>query len=317
MKPSAEAFLILALLALLFFLSMRSRLSQREEIVRATPLGKRPQRRPRPCTAEPEAPQTPLGPVRVACVGDSLTRGDRDANGSKPLRKWALVGNYPIRLQERLGRQFSVFNFGHGGAALMTLSGFHYGETSEHAAALDYNPNLVVLMLGTNDARLPVWRNPDLASKRPAAAAQLAADAEAIVLRFLALSNAPALLMVTPPPLLEPGNEENRKRFVLPALREGYARARRAAHDNGTADGGWLCVPRALSLISLDGVIPADEEIFLPDRVHLNFKGTKKLADYVADHLSKCKAARNALARKRRRRPACAREVLYDNAEML
>ena len=65
------------------------------------------------------------------------------------------------------------------------------------------------------------------------------------------------------------------------------------------------------------GVIPADEEIFLPDRVHLNFKGTKKLADYVADHLSKCKAARNALARKRRRRPACAREVLYDNAEML
>ena len=84
--------------------------------------------------------------------------------------------------------------------------------------------------------------------------------------------------MVTPPPLLEPGNEENRKRFVLPALREGYARARRAARDNGTADGGWLCVPRALSLISLDGVIPADEEIFLPDRVHLNFKGTKKLA---------------------------------------
>ena len=63
--------------------------------------------------------------------------------------------------------------------------------------------------------------------------------------------------------------------------------------------------------------IPADEEIFLPDRVHLNFKGTKKLADYVADHLSKCKAARNALARKRRRRPTCAREVLYDNAEML
>ena len=69
--------------------------------------------------------------------------------------------------------------------------------------------------------------------------------------------------------------------------------------------------------LSLGGVIPADEEIFLPDRVHLNFKGTKKLADYVADHLSKCKAARNALARKRRRRPACAREVLYDNAEML
>ena len=73
----------------------------------------------------------------------------------------------------------------------------------------------------------------------------------------------------------------------------------------------------ARKLKSLDGVIPADEEIFLPDRVHLNFKGTKKLADYVADHLSKCKAARNALARKRRRRPACAREVLYDNAEML
>ena len=147
---------------------------------------------------------------------------------------------------------------------------------------------------------------------------QDAADADAIIGRFLALSNAPALVLVTPPPLLEPGSEDARTRHVIPALRDGYARARRAVGANATRSGdGWLCVPRALSLISLDGVIPADEEIFLPDRVHLNFKGTKKLADYVADHLSKCKAARNALARKRRRRPACAREVLYDNAEML
>ena len=174
----------------------------------------------------------------------------------------------------------------------MTLSGFHYGETSEHTAALDYNPNLVA-DARTNDARLP-WRN----------RARLEAASGGGAARCRRRSDRPSLPRAVEragarhghaAAAARAGQRGESQRFVLPALREGYARARRAARDNGTADGGWLCVPRALSLISLDGVIPADEEIFLPDRVHLNFKGTKKLADYVADHLSKC-AARNALA---------------------
>ena len=119
----------------------------------------------------------------------------------------------------------------------------------------------------------------------------------------------------SPPPLL--GNERGVQAFrAARAARRLRPRAAGGARQRHRRRRLALRAARA-GLISLDGVIPADEEIFLPDRVHLNFKGTKKLADYVADHLSKCKAARNALARKRRRRPACAREVLYDNAEML
>ena len=54
--------------------------------------------------------------LRVACVGDSLTRGDRDANEQVAAQVGA-GGQLPDPAAERLGRQFSVFNFGHGGAA--------------------------------------------------------------------------------------------------------------------------------------------------------------------------------------------------------
>src|SRR6056297_1224323 len=49
-------------------------------------------------------------PIRVACLGDSITAGARvDAKSE----------SYPARLQELLGDNFEVRNFGIGGATLL------------------------------------------------------------------------------------------------------------------------------------------------------------------------------------------------------
>ncbi len=74
-------------------------------------------------------------PIRVACVGDSIT---------------AITG-YPSYLQQMLGSNYSVGNFGVTGSTVLLKSWKPYMNQSEFQAALDYKPNIVFIMLGTND----------------------------------------------------------------------------------------------------------------------------------------------------------------------
>ena len=65
------------------------------------------------------------GTTRVACVGDSLTRGDgRHEPGlgtHSPLKAEILGrGSYPARLGQQLGPRFEVGNFDRSGITAMT-----------------------------------------------------------------------------------------------------------------------------------------------------------------------------------------------------
>ncbi len=106
--------------------------------------------------------------IRIACVGDSLTRGDgrHEPFNSflKPSKKHILQkrGNYPLALHalgcEAIGRCV-VRNFGHGGATASNCSDLPYESTREYKAALKWRPHVVVLMLGTNDAKEGNWES--------------------------------------------------------------------------------------------------------------------------------------------------------------
>lgn len=92
-----------------------------------------------------------LGKIRVACVGDSITAG---ACAEQTL-------GYPAILQELLGSEFEVINFGNGGKTLLNkgLCGppptddCSYVSTSTYQQALQSNPDILTIMLGTNDAK--------------------------------------------------------------------------------------------------------------------------------------------------------------------
>ena len=104
------------------------------------------------------ATTTSLAVTRVACLGDSLTRGD-GAHERRPPRekRFTQRGNYPARLQDLLGPGYVVRNFGHGGASACNASDVPYAATRAYATARRWRADVVVLMLGTNDAKTMHW----------------------------------------------------------------------------------------------------------------------------------------------------------------
>lgn len=81
---------------------------------------------------------------RVACIGDSLTYGHSWHNQS-----------YPVYLQEFLGDEIEVRNFGVNGSAVTNRNESNYklkyDTLQEYADSLEFQPDVVVIMLGSND----------------------------------------------------------------------------------------------------------------------------------------------------------------------
>lgn len=82
--------------------------------------------------------------VKVACVGDSNTKAQ-----------------YPQFLQEYLGVNYNVKNFGEYGATLIDGSNFPYPKIDEYKRSLNFKPDIVLIMFGTNDANIKWCLNPD------------------------------------------------------------------------------------------------------------------------------------------------------------
>lgn len=89
--------------------------------------------------------------IKVACVGNSVTFGyglkNREAE------------SYPSRLQELLGDEYDVRNFGHSGATLMRRAYRPYTEQQAYRDAIDFAADLVIIHLGLNDTDPRAWPN--------------------------------------------------------------------------------------------------------------------------------------------------------------
>ena len=97
-------------------------------------------------TTDTTEPPTPTTPIKVACVGDSLTYG----NGH-------VTKAYPIVLQSLLGDNYEVMNFGAGGrTATEGLSDSvrvdrSYNMTQMYRDSIAMKADIVIICLGTND----------------------------------------------------------------------------------------------------------------------------------------------------------------------
>jgi acyl-CoA thioesterase-1 len=136
-----------------------------------------------------------LAPIRVACVGDSLTEGTE----------------YPNDLWMLLGSNYSVGNFGKGGTMVFLKSPNGYLNETVFEDAKAFQPNIVVIMLGTNDALPGLNESID----------EFVQDYEVLICEFQALASKPQVWIVKPPPIFNNGTglstlffEEN----VLPGI---------------------------------------------------------------------------------------------------
>lgn len=89
--------------------------------------------------------------VKVACVGNSITYGLKIADRER--------NSYPAQLARLLGDDYEVGNFGHSGATLMEKGFNPYISHPEYVAALEFNPDIVVIHLGINDTDPRTWPN--------------------------------------------------------------------------------------------------------------------------------------------------------------
>ena len=84
--------------------------------------------------------------TKVACIGNSITYGTGVENREK--------NAWPQQLQNMLGGRYQVMNFGVNGTTLLKKGNCPYWETQEYKDALNSNPDLVFIKLGTNDSKL-------------------------------------------------------------------------------------------------------------------------------------------------------------------
>ena len=89
------------------------------------------------------------GQIKVACVGDSITYGHGIA--------WWDKNNYPAQLQELLGDDYHVANFGHSGRTVSNNGDQPYTQSEQYKLSLEYNADIIVFMLGTNDTKPQNW----------------------------------------------------------------------------------------------------------------------------------------------------------------
>lgn len=87
---------------------------------------------------------------KVACIGDSITKGLGLKNNDK---------TYPAQLQELLGLDYDVQNFGFSGATLLRKGHKPYVETAEYKQAIAFQPDIAVIALGVNDTDPRNWPN--------------------------------------------------------------------------------------------------------------------------------------------------------------
>ena len=93
------------------------------------------------------------GKIKVACVGDSITYGHGISGWAK--------NNYPAQLQNILGEEYAVANFGHSGRTLSDNGDQPYTESKQYKLSQEYGADVIVFMLGTNDSKPENWQDAD------------------------------------------------------------------------------------------------------------------------------------------------------------
>ena len=145
---------------------------------------------------------------RIACVGDSITWGFTIVNR----RKYS----YPALLQQRLGAEYEVRNFGNNDASARFDADTPYVKKSVYQESLAWNPDVVLLMLGSNDTKKRNW-DPEIFRR----------DYKRIVESYLKLPSQPRVILIAPIQIFQPMHipllglyTETMENGVRPAIRE-------------------------------------------------------------------------------------------------
>jgi pimeloyl-ACP methyl ester carboxylesterase/lysophospholipase L1-like esterase len=150
-----------------------------------------------------------------------------------------------------LDDNWDVRNFGVSGRTLLNAGDFPYQKEGAFQDALKFNPDVVIIMLGTNDSKPQNWKFKD----------QFAADYKDLVNKFKALGSSPRIFVCLPVPVPGEGNygiNEPVMQEEMPIIRD-------------------LAQSENLGLIDMHAALSGHDDCF-PDRVHPNDDGANLMA---------------------------------------
>ncbi|MAG93137.1 MAG: sialate O-acetylesterase [Planctomycetaceae bacterium] len=176
-------------------------------------------------------------PIRVACLGDSITAGARvDAR----------TESYPARLQQLLGDQYDVKNFGLGSATLIKTGRPNVWQKLE--VVKEFQPDVAIISLGTNDTVAGKRKNWERIER-------FEDDFTTLISALAELPTQPRIVLCTPTAMVleTKGLSANRLANLTerkPRLQELCKRIRKLAAEvhEQTGQGPMVC-PRARRLV--------------------------------------------------------------------
>ena len=197
-------------------------------------------------------PSSKLDAVKVACIGNSITEG-------MGIELPALEG-YPAHLQHILGNDYQVKNFGISARTLMNKGDLPYMRESIYDDAKAFNPDIVIIKLGTNDTKPHNWVHK----------ADFKNDYQQLINEIKHLPHHPKIILCSAIPVFKPSwglNDNIISKEQMPIIRK-------------------LAQKNKCQYLDLHTLF-TDSQLVQDDGVHPTSEGAKKIAEIIADKIKK------------------------------
>jgi len=189
--------------------------------------------------------------TKVACVGDSITEGYGLV--------WQSKTAYPVVLGSLLGQDYSVLNLGRSATTLRKKGDFPYWSCKEFYDVFTYQPDIIIIQLGTNDTKSQNWDSVSFAK-----------DYQALIDTFKTIPSKPKIYVCIPVPVFKSKwgiNDSTITREITPIIEK-------------------LARRNNLSVMDLHSQTYDQGENFF-DGIHPDVKGAKIMAEIIAQYLKK------------------------------
>lgn len=189
--------------------------------------------------------------VKVASIGNSITYG----SGIKDRIK----NSYPAQLGRMLGKGYDVRNYGFSARTLLSKGDYPYTEEDMFFEAIKWNPDIVIIKLGTNDSKPQNWKYKD----------DFEADYYKMITAFDTLQSKPKIFLVK----------------VVPVFKTRWGISDKVVKNEVNPLIEKIAREKNLQLINLYTPFLDKGELF-PDHIHPNAEGAGEIARIVYQKLT-------------------------------
>ena len=187
--------------------------------------------------------------IKVACIGNSITYGYGLSSPS--------TQSYPTKLQALLGNGYAVGNYGVSARTMLKNGDRPYWNESAYTNAKASNPDIVIIMLGTNDAKLQTNWTPHKA--------EFPDDYKAMITAFRSLSSKPEVWVCK----------------IVPAYKEIWEISNTTIVNEVNPAITEVSVVRGTHLIDMYTEMDNSSTLFQSDGIHPTADGAIKMANFI------------------------------------